>query len=423
MRYQLTYGAVRISVAREKFIGVMMMFACLATLSFASGTGSSQQTGADKADGADTPVNEKGPAARSDYLGDAACQECHQEIAETYAHTGHHLTSQLPSKDSILGKFTAGANILRTSDPDLHFRMEARESGFYETAVFWQPPDEKMRTERIDIVTGSGEKGQTYLYWKGNQLFQLPVSYWTELKGWINSPGFTEGVANFDRPIPPTCLECHATYFEPIASEQAENYYKKTGFVLGISCERCHGPGREHAENERLKSAAASAGTHSIVNPSSLARDRRIEVCAQCHGGIGQPIAPAFSYVPGQQLANYIKLPRPDADARVDVHGNQAALMQRSRCYQNSQLTCTTCHEVHGPERPAATYSVKCLQCHKDQDCGEFVKLGAKIRENCVDCHMPVQDSNLIVADLKGKQVRARIRNHWIKVYATGQNP
>jgi hypothetical protein len=99
------------------------------------------------------------------------------------------------------------------------------------------------------------------------------------------------------------------------------------------------------------------------------------------------------------------------------------ALMQRSRCYQNSQLTCTTCHEVHESEHAAASYSIKCLQCHKDQDCGEFVKLGAKIRENCVDCHMPVQDSNLIVADLKGIQVRARIRNHWIKVYATRQNP
>jgi hypothetical protein len=36
---------------------------------------------------------------------------------------------------------------------------------------------------------------------------------------------------------------------------------------------------------------------------------------------------------------------------------------------------------------------------------------------------MPLQDSDLIVADLKGKQIKARIRNHWVKVYATGQNP
>jgi hypothetical protein len=36
---------------------------------------------------------------------------------------------------------------------------------------------------------------------------------------------------------------------------------------------------------------------------------------------------------------------------------------------------------------------------------------------------IPLQDSNLIVSDLNGEQVKARIRNHWIKVYTTGQNP
>ena len=411
-------------MATGKLTGIVMILACVATLRFASGIAATPpQTGASHPDGANTSANEKAPVTHDDFLGDAACQECHQVIGDAYARNGHHLTSQLPSKSSVLGKFTAGANILKTSDADLHFRMEAKESGFYETAVFWQPPDEKTRTERIDIVTGSGDKGQTYLYWKGNQLFQLPVSYWTELKGWINSPGYTEGVANFDRPIPPSCLECHATYFESIPSEQAENYYKKTDCVLGISCERCHGPGRQHAESERLKPAADSPGAHSIVNPASLPRDRRIEVCAQCHGGIGQSIAPAFSYVPGQPLENYFILPQPDADAHVDVHGNQVALTQRSRCYQNSQMTCTTCHAVHGPARAAASYSEKCLQCHKDRDCGEFAKLGTKIRENCIDCHMPMQNSDRIVADVNGKQVKARIRNHWIKVYVTVHNP
>jgi hypothetical protein len=105
-------------------------------------------------------------------------------IAVTYLRTNHQLTSQLPSKESIAGKFNAGDNILTTRDPDLHFRMHAKAGGFYETAVFWQPPNQKTRSERIDFVTGSGEKGQTYLYCRGNQLFQLPVSYWTELHGW-----------------------------------------------------------------------------------------------------------------------------------------------------------------------------------------------------------------------------------------------
>ena len=411
-------------MATIKLFGVIVLLVCAASLIAGSGTPAARQHAEPVLPvQANASVAEKAPATRGDFLGDAACQECHQEISSTYAHTAHHLTSQLPTKDSILGSFTSGQNVLKTGDPDLLFRMNAKESGFYETAVFWQPPEQKTRTERIDIVTGSGDKGQTYLYWKGSQLFQLPVSYWTDLKRWITSPGYSEGVANFDRPILPRCLECHATYFESIPSEKAENYYKKTGFVLGISCERCHGPGRAHAEYERSKSAAVSLATHSIVNPAALPRERHIEVCAQCHGGIGQAIAPPFSYIPGQHLENYVTLPHPDAEARVDVHGNQVALTQRSRCYRSSQMTCTTCHDVHAPERVAASYSEKCLQCHQDRDCGEFAKLGAKIRQDCIDCHMPVQDSNLIVSDLNGEQIKARIRNHWIKVYPTGQNP
>ena len=411
-------------MATTKLIGIVVTLACAAALIAANGRPAvPQQTEPIHPAQPHTSLDPAGPASRRDFVGDAACQECHQEIGTTYAHTAHHLTSQLPSRDSILGKFTPGENILKTGDPDLYFRMGARESGFYETAVFWQPPDQQTRTERIDFVTGSGHKGQTYLYWKGDQLFQLPVSYWTDLKAWINSPGYAEGIANFDRPIFPRCLSCHATYFQSIPSEKGENYYKKTGFVLGISCERCHGPGRAHVQYEQSKLAAVSSATGSIVNPASLPRDRQIDVCAQCHGGIGEAIAPAFSYVPGNQLENYVMLPRPGAEARVDVHGNQVALLQRSRCYQASQMTCTTCHDVHAAERPAASYSEKCLQCHRDRDCGEFVKLGAKIRDDCIDCHMPLQDSNVIVSDLNGQQVKASIRNHWIKVYATQQNP
>jgi hypothetical protein len=156
-----------------------------------------------------------------------------------------------------------------------------------------------------------------------------------------------------------------------------------------------------------------------IVNPTRLSRDLKMDVCAQCHGGIGEPLAPAFSYVPGEPLENYIKLQRPDADARVDVHGNEVALTQRSRCYQDSEMTCSTCHEVHEPERPTAAYLEKCLQCHKESDCGEFAKLGAKIRDNCVDCHMPVQESDLIITNVQGKPIKARMRNHWIKIYPT----
>jgi Cytochrome c554 and c-prime len=223
--------------------------------------------------GAGSSATEKRVHGRRDFVGDGACQECHQKIVGTYLRTNHHLTSQLPSKESIAGKFTAGENILKTRDPDLHFRMDAKASGFYETAVFWQPPNQKTRTERIDFVTGSGEKGQTYLYWQGNQLFQLPVSYWTALNEWVNSPGFTDGSADFERPIVPRCLECHATYFAAVSSATAENVYRKGGYELGISCERCHGGTRTCGKADD-ESCMQQSGDEPSAAETGLPRER-----------------------------------------------------------------------------------------------------------------------------------------------------
>ena len=197
-----------------------------------------------------SPALHQTPPAAPDrpagYVGDAVCQSCHQGKVETFHRTSHYLTSRLPEKDSVLGKFTPDGNIMKTSNPELFFRMEEKDNGFFQTAVEGAAPFIESRTERFAFVVGSGGKGQTYLFWKGDDLFQLPVSYWTEL-GWVNSPGYRDGQANFSRPIIPRCLECHGTYFEQLPPPI--NRYRKTGFIVGITCEKCHGPGRDHAQH------------------------------------------------------------------------------------------------------------------------------------------------------------------------------
>jgi hypothetical protein len=129
------------------------------------------------------------PISRSLYVGDEVCASCHRSSFETFTHTAHHLTSQVAGVHSIAGSFTTGANTLSTSNPGLHFRMDAKSGRFFETALWGIPPDTKPERKPIDVVIGSGRKGQTYLYWKGDRLFQLPVSYWVDLGQWVNSPG------------------------------------------------------------------------------------------------------------------------------------------------------------------------------------------------------------------------------------------
>ena len=355
----------------------------------------------------------------SGYIGDLACRSCHQQDTNTYFETAHHLTSQMPSEHSILGKFSAGENILRTSNPALHYEMTASKEGYFETAVGELSPFQKVtRTERIDIVLGSGRKGQTYLFWRDNELFELPVSYWTELDSWIISPGFPDNAPAFDRGVVPRCLECHAGRFATLP--ESKNSYDRSSFIWGITCERCHGPGREHVFLHSSKTAGISGKQDPIVNPASLARDRQIDICASCHAGQGERLAPALSFTPGKALENYLRIPR-QQDAHIDVHGTQTQLLARSRCFQGSTMTCTTCHDVHRRQRDAASFSPHCLTCHQDKDCGKFKELGAKITSNCVDCHMPLQMSNVIVSDTNGRKVKARVRNHEIGVYPEAQ--
>jgi hypothetical protein len=164
---------------------------------------------------AQDPVKSQAEQTRQDYVGDESCRGCHADQVQSYLRTAHHLTSRVPSKESVLGSFAPGKNILNTATSALFFQMESKPDGFYETAVSLSSSS-YPRSERIDLVIGSGRVGQTYLYWRKDQLFQLPVSYWVDLDSWVNSPGYRDGTANFERPIVPRCLECHLTYADAL---------------------------------------------------------------------------------------------------------------------------------------------------------------------------------------------------------------
>jgi hypothetical protein len=41
----------------------------------------------------------------------------------------------------------------------------------------------------------------------------------------------------------------------------------------------------------------------------------------------------------------------------------------------------------------------------------------------CVHCHMPTEETNVIVSQTAGQVVHATMRNHWIKIYANMRLP
>ena len=212
----------------------------------------------------DTPAPALSSAA---LVGDGTCLSCHSEL-EAYATTAHARTSAEATAAAIDGSFEEGQNVLATANPNLHYRMEALPDGRFRQVAFVgrAEPFSVSGEAAIDVVVGSGRKGQTYLHWQGDGLFQLPVSHWTGV-GWANSPGYPSGVAIFNRPVNPRCLECHATFAQAVdaGGQMVDSFVEvRLGNQVGCGVEgkvahqRCRQVGAENVGEASVEGMATS---------------------------------------------------------------------------------------------------------------------------------------------------------------------
>ncbi|MFL5772726.1 MAG: multiheme c-type cytochrome [Flavisolibacter sp.] len=372
----------------------------------------------------DTNKNKKEATAEQDrykqFAGSRACAGCHSDIYEKHLHTEHHHTSELPTDQSIAGSFEDGKNVYSFNMLQ-KVRMEKIDSAFYQ--VHYSNGSEVKRA-RFDIVVGSGRKGQSYLYWIGDRLSQMPITYFTPAAQWSNSPGYPPSDIVFYRPITSRCLECHSTYFHKTSenNKEGEDEFDRNQILFGVECEKCHGPGAMHVDFQTKNPSVKEAKF--IVNPGKLPRDRMLDLCALCHGGRMTKTKPSFSFQAGDTLSDYFSKPAVDMSAgSIDVHGNQLGLLSFSKCFTLGNVTCTNCHNVHENENnKTEIFSQRCMNCHSEghaKTCKMTAAIGPAITKNCIDCHMPKQPSHAIAVYLEESTTPTPVlmRTHYIKIY------
>jgi len=180
----------------------------------------------------------------ADFAGSASCRNCHKNIYEDHIKTGHFHTSEIATAQNIAGSFDTAKNKVFFSTGG-QINMEKLDSGFYQTAYV---KGKKRNCERFDIVVGAATQGQSYMSWDKNKLYQLPVTFFTRVNSWTNSPGYPNHIA-FNRPITSRCLECHTTFAEKLSALNAEpELFDPHKMLLGVTCEKCHGPGAKHVD-------------------------------------------------------------------------------------------------------------------------------------------------------------------------------
>lgn len=296
------------------------------------------------------------------------CSTCHPKEARAYAGTGMANSIGRPRGQSS-GAIRRGSTTFSVRSGPLGMTHRVERGGLAaEYPVEW--------------FIGSGHVGRSYLMSIAGRLFQSPFSQYSGRKSWDLSPGFEGGdELDFDRPIPPECLFCHAN--QARATPFTTNQYESPAVDGPISCERCHGAGEAHATRPSKSN---------IVNPARLATRRRDAVCEQCHLGgearIANPGRQLWDYRPGQLLEETLTVyvaDRGHENFRVVSHVEQLAA---SRCAQESgeRLWCGSCHNPHADlVAPATHYDARCRECHPSSSLARHS--GAK--DNCAGCHMP----------------------------------
>ena len=356
------------------------------------------------------------------YAGSKSCAKCHSKLYDSYLHTAHYIASSPATENTVHGSFAPGFNVFNISQ-NQKIVMEKRDSDLYQT---YYRDGKIMQSNRFDIVFG-GVKGESYLYWKNNRLYQLPLSYYNRQNQWSTSPGYQFNFVNF-RSIGKRCLECHVSYVDELPQDNQlsrDEQFDKSTMIYGIDCERCHGPGAQHADFQTNNPGVKSAKF--IARYANLSREQRMDMCGVCHSGIHTALLKTtFGFMPGDTFAKY-KLPefqRTLDTSHLDVHGKQLQLLQSSKCYMNSTMDCATCHDTHQNTRGNdVLYTQKCLNCHNKPNhvyCGMTNKLSAGVlKAKCISCHMPQLTTNAIAVQVtdKAPPVRFFVHTHHIAIY------
>jgi len=350
------------------------------------------------------------------YAGSAACIKCHRQTVNSYFHTAHYHSASIASPDAIAGSFSAGSNTFVMNDTT-RIVMERRQGIPYQVLYV---NGRQRRAERFDIVFGHS-KGQAYLYWKKDMLYQLPISWFTNLHRWTSSPGYPPGLPFFDRPVLERCFECHTSFITQ-SNGQNENALDKASMILNIDCERCHGPAANHVSFHT--EYPDEKQSRYIMSYKHLTRKQKIDMCAVCHGGNKSiQLRTVFGFRPGDSLSHFV-LPDHVSPSRPDVHGDQVALLASSKCFRMSTMDCSTCHNTHIDDQgDYAAYARRCQGCHNTEN-HNFCKIAdarniSFLKRNCTSCHMPAQPSNIIkvrTAEASGNSAIFMV-NHRIAVY------
>jgi len=340
------------------------------------------------------------PPTNSNYVGNAACAECHGSKAK--AHAASSMAQAL---------FSAADCQLLQDNPQLNFRngawrYEIKRAGNRSTYTV----SDGTNTFSTPILWcfGRGHSGQTYVIQRDGIYYETRVSFFPALKALDFTPGAPRNASaslgdaigqRLSQPDALSCFGCHATVAPGAPRFQIEN------LTPGIGCETCHGPGEKHIA---VMKTAAKANNATEVANKAIANLRTMhpddlsqQFCGACH----------------RSWETVMQLPDRAGSSNVRF---QPYRITNSRCYKDPddrRISCIACHDPHeDPKRDPAFYDAKCTACHQTKNAAaaktQIAPFCPTGKAQCVTCHMP---------KIEPPGVHFKFTDHQIRVVKTGE--
>lgn len=364
-------------------------------------------------------------AAGVKYVGMETCQSCHSEIHESFAHTGMG-QSFAPATRSKSAANYEGHQAVYDPHTNFYYYPYFQDSTLFIKEFRLQNGDTTyQRIEAVDYIVGSGQHTNSHIVCENGYTYQAPLTYYTQEQRWDLAPGFDEpgGNLRFSRSLNAECLTCHNHFPE----QALGSLNKYTALPSGIECERCHGPGEIHVR-EKLQGLlvdTSKAIDYSIVNPRKLPRDLQMDLCQRCHlQGVAvlEEGKTFYDFKPGMRLQEVMQvfLPRFTNSHERFIMASQADRLRLSPCYQQSEMTCITCHNPHQSVEVTGVeqYNQACRSCHQTKTCSAPMADLEEQNHDCSYCHMPpsnstdiphvtITDHNIHAGNIRGQEQAA----------------
>jgi hypothetical protein len=325
---------------------------------------------------------------REEYVGPAACAECHSSEADVQKTTPMANASVRAANAKAL---TAHERLSLRSGPYVYDFTRTEGS-----SVFSVTNGERSVSAVLGWEFGADLVAETYIFERGGTFYEAQLSYFTGLQGLDLTPGHrAASPSDLDGAIGTPlmavetrlCFGCHTT------ASSAGGKFDPEHLIPGITCEACHGPGAKHVA--AMKAGRIADGLSHILNPAKLSPVDSVDFCGACHRSWADAVENQLEGIGTLRFQPY--------------------RLEMSRCWGkgDARLTCLACHDAHQlPVRDSASYDNRCLRCHLGTKASKGASnhpapacpIGTK---NCAGCHMPK-------VELPG--THAKFTDHWIRI-------